>query len=71
VVPKIVEVFIHTAIDKENLESLLLTSIYNTSSGAENIGRGPIGDRLVDTPELIGRKSGGDGARNINQCLHR
>lgn len=69
-VPGIVEVFTHAAIDKENLGSLLLTSVYNTGGGAENICRSSIADRLIDTPKFIGRRSGGDGARNINQCLH-
>ena len=70
VVPGIVGVFIYTTIDKENPRSLFLTSVYNTGGGAENICRGSIADGLVDTPELIGRRSGGDGARGINQCLH-
>jgi len=50
---------------KENLGRVLLTSVYNTGGGAENICRGSIADRLIDTPEFTGRESGGDGARNI------
>jgi hypothetical protein len=60
---------VYRVIYLENPGSFLLTSVYDTGSGGENACRGSIADGLVDAPELIGRRSGGDRARDMNQCL--
>ena len=62
---------VYRVIYLEILGSLLPTSVYDTGGGSENACRGSIADRLVDAPELIGRRSGGDRARDMNQCLHQ